>query len=185
MYTVLFCVYLYRSWLCANTVRLCNRRNRKSIVLLSIFLLARCRKEHCGDFFFFADVFSHFLLFYFPPAYKKLYYPDIFSLNNTWVKREIGRICGELQTRAEGLTCSNPVGASLCGPRTSRGLWPGLDVAVNGGGGGCHCLSSGPSADLFPAFGGIVENLAGRSCYYRPDSVDASQPLMRRTGLSC
>ena len=136
-------------------------------------------------FFFFADVFSHFLLFYFPPAYKKLYYPDIFSLNNTWVKREIGRICGELQTRAEGLTCSNPVGASLCGPRTSRGLWPGLDVAVNGGGGGCHCLSSGPSADLFPAFGGIVENLAGRSCYYRPDSVDASQPLMRRTGLSC
>lgn len=57
----------------------------------------------------------------------------MFFLNNTWVKKKIGRICGELQNRSEGLTCSNPVGASLCGPRTSRGLWPGLDVAVNGG----------------------------------------------------
>lgn len=32
--------------------------------------------------------------------------------------------------------CSKPLGASLCGPRTARGLWPGLDVAVNVGGGG-------------------------------------------------
>lgn len=32
--------------------------------------------------------------------------------------------------------CRKPLGASLCGPRTARGLWPGLDVAVNGSGGG-------------------------------------------------
>lgn len=100
---------------------------------VSIVPLTRCRKEHCGDI-----LPTSSLIFYYSISLRptKLYYPDIFFSNNTWVKREIGRICGELQTRAEGLTCSNPVGASLRGPRTSRGLWPGLDVAVNGGGGG-------------------------------------------------
>lgn len=68
-------------------------------------------------------------------------------------------MCGELQNRSVGPACSKPVGASLCGPRTSRGLWPGLDVAVKGVAVGVgvvvfsapqplpaffsHCLSSG------------------------------------------
>lgn len=38
--------------------------------------------------------------------------------------------------------CRKPLGASLCGPRTARGLWPGLDVAVNGSGGGGGGLPS-------------------------------------------
>lgn len=130
-----------------------------------IVLVAPCMKEHCHC----GNIIFSFSIILFSLRLTKCYCTDLFFLNNTWVKKKIGRICGELQNRSEGLTCSNPVGAWWCGPRTSRGLWPGLDVAVNGGrfvvfsappAFFSHCLSSGPSADLFAVFREIVKYLA-------------------------
>lgn len=125
---------------------------------------------------YFADVFSLSIIL-FSSALQNAIIQTFSFLNNTWVKTKIGSVCGELQNRSVGLTCSNPVGASLYGPRTSRGLWPGLDVAVNGEGGekicGVFCppnlfsllLSQLliPGDDLFPAFRWIVEYLASWS----------------------
>lgn len=49
------------------------------------------------------------------------------------MRENLGCICAELQNRSVEPTRSSPVGASSCGPRTSCGLWPGFDVAVNWG----------------------------------------------------
>lgn len=82
-------------------------------------------------------------------------------------------------------TRSNAVGFLQRGPRTSRGLWPGPDVAVNGGGFVAltvpyFSFSVIVSFQLFFTWfihGGGCSVSCGRVCSYSPPGVDALRAL--------
>lgn len=125
------------------------------------------------------------LLLHYFRVYKKPLFADGTS---TWVQ---GKSLAEREANSGPAPWDfrNPVGASLRGPRTSRGLWPGLNVAVERVGLVVssapplpslllsHCLSPGPSADLLDVSGRLTRFLLLVLLRCR---VDAVQPLTRR-----